>query len=200
MPKSAPITTTVSQPVEAKLMLVPEFGPKRDATPLDLRQMGYVHGSSVYMAAYEALTRLVGLDPAVHELTRWQDGHSVANLVRYFVECAIMYHDLGDGYPADYHEMADRIVAHFAEAGGNEGNGPALRAALSDQYVTLDREYRAGQRLMVNDMPCTLLRVNPKHSQALGETDDGRWVEIDFNADTIEALPDPWADTDGTDG
>ncbi len=116
-----PITMMVPTPVAAKLVIVPEYGPQRDATEADLRKMGYVNRPWLYAAASEALARIMGLTGVDDrlDLTRepWCD--TLANLVRYFIETAIMYHDL-DGPPADYHEAAAQIIAHLS---GDDGDG-----------------------------------------------------------------------------
>lgn len=188
------MTTTITQPVKATLVLVPEHGPKRDATPGDLREMGYVPRRDVYYAADLALTRIMGVgDDDRRDLTRWREGDSAANLVRYFIEVVVMYHDL-DGPAETPEEMADQIVAHFAGGGGNEDNGPALRAMLGIRSCA---DFTAGDRVKVNGYTATVVGVNPTRpaDELLVEHDDGSWTVASPTNDTItKETPDA---TDG---
>lgn len=186
------ITTKVPVEAEAKLVLVPEFGPKRDATVADLRKMGFVKGLDVYSATDLALARIMGVtDEDRMDLTRWRDGDTIANLVRYFIETSICYHDLGSGdYPSSYEEMADRIVAHFTQDDGDGNYGTRLRAALGDCQHDEAHEYQIGQQITVNgSAPATLTRINPTFpTQGLVELGDGSWTTVDFENDKVEAV------------
>lgn len=147
------LTTTIDMPVTAKLMLVPEFGEPREATPADIRAIGFVHQSDLYMAADYALTRIMGVtDDDRMDLTRWRDGDTVANLVRYFIDVVINYHHLGgDTYPANYEEMGDRIIAHFTQDDGDGNYGERLRFALGGAHRDEHAGLTIGQRVEWND-------------------------------------------------
>lgn len=185
------ITAKIPVEAEAKLVLSPEYGPKRDATVADLRKMGFIKGLDVYVAIDLALARIMGVtDEDRSDLTRWRGGDTIANLVRYFIEVGICYHDLGaGGYPSSTEEMADRIVAHFTQDDGDGNYGTRLRAALGDRHLDEEHEYQIGQQIKVNGFPATLTRINPAFPrQGLVELSDGSWFTVDFENDKVETL------------
>lgn len=138
-----PLTISVPTTVPARLVLVPEYGDQRDATDDDLRSMGYVDRSWLYAVTSEALAAIVGSDRDVDapqvELTSGEWSDTTANLVRYFIETAICYHDLGGGLPGDRKAAVRRILDHLGE-----GDVAALRLSLQGPSAQPDNDKQEG--------------------------------------------------------
>ncbi len=95
----------VTMNVPAKLIVVPEYGPERDATPADLEALGWSNRRDLYVRVAEFM-RNVGLDP---------DGeHSE---LRCFVEdaCSLAGFRLEDC--SDWDENHDRYMELFEHFG-----------------------------------------------------------------------------------
>ena len=125
------LTMNIPTTISAKLVVEPAHGPSRDATAEDLRALGYIQRTDAYMIVHDALALIVG-DGTPVDLTGNDYGDTIANLVRYFAEVAIMYHDI-DGAPANRRAAVEQVINHLSPSGDpEEGDYVAdLRRALT---------------------------------------------------------------------
>lgn len=79
-------TVTFDRPVAAKLLVRLETGEEWEASPEDLARFGYGKRLDLYVRAASLLAEGLGLEH-FDELAH----HEGPNLVRYVLECAIMY-------------------------------------------------------------------------------------------------------------
>lgn len=75
---------TVDIPVTAELLLAPEHAESRKATPADLNRLGYRHAPTAYARFSDRLCALLGIEDL-------DDLSDAGSMIRYLVECAVMY-------------------------------------------------------------------------------------------------------------
>ena len=75
---------TVDIPVTAELLLKPEHAQARPATPEDLNRLGYRHSPTQYARFSDRLCALLGIEDL-------DDLSDAGSMLRYLVECAVMY-------------------------------------------------------------------------------------------------------------
>lgn len=96
------MSVSVPMEVPAKLVLVPEYGPKQEATPDDLRRMRWHHSDDLYDRIIGFMVD-VGLDP--------HDRHAD---LRGFVEDAIQLLNVDARTCSDWPEIRQRYIDLFA--------------------------------------------------------------------------------------
>lgn len=87
--KPRPLTAKYERPVPATLVVRLETGEEWEATAEDLARFGAAVKLDLYSRFSDLLVEALGLEPGT-DLTR-DDAHHGANLVRYLVECAVVF-------------------------------------------------------------------------------------------------------------
>lgn len=87
--KPRPLSATYERPVPATLVVRLENGEEWEATAEDLARFRVADRLDLYARFSDLLVAALGL-PEGTDLTR-DEAHEGANLVRYLVECALMY-------------------------------------------------------------------------------------------------------------
>lgn len=173
------LTTEVPVTATAKLVLAPTSGPvftSRDATEVDLLDMGFVPRGDTNAGADRALTRIMGVTEDDRlDLTRGRWGDTAANIMRHFIETAICYFDLSDDMPfGTDDEKADQILWHLDRDGDEVAN--MIRATLNGEvrdgllYVGQPVRWKTGDDFTDDG---TIVRLNVAHGQAVVEGPDG---------------------------
>lgn len=113
------MSVTYNRPVTAKLIVRLDNGDEWEIRPEDLDKFGLARKLDLYVRASKMLADGLRLDPDT-DLTRDPE-HAGANIVRYLIECAIMY---------DHSPWADENGEPWGEGEGSDDVRDQLRALL----------------------------------------------------------------------
>lgn len=112
-------TLNVEIPVKAELLLKPEHAQARPATPADPNRPGYRHSPTQYARFSDRLCALLGIEDL-------DDLSDAGSMLRYLVECAVMYDHEAYSDP-DIADMVVGLKMHetcISESGRRSGPGP----------------------------------------------------------------------------